>query len=253
MCRHNLIHVFAPDEVAHLRTGIDAPKRRIGDGIPETDAPIRCASSTREQALLMGRPRDGFHRRGVLTIPQNWCRRVRAPYIQKVVVAARRELAVIVAPLESTYLALVPDKLVDVVVLHANVPLQNGAISAPAAQQLIRPRESTHSRAMPSHRQNLAAFARIPELHFALVGAHGEVRAPRRPRDRAHGVARREIAEFRNFARACAPEVNAGAQSNGEHVVATPVDKIEIKVVLKRRRVENLEGRPRHFSWRPAR
>lgn len=49
-------------------------------------------------------------------------------------------------------------------------------------------------------------------------------------------------AQLRHLARARAPQVHAAAQPHGQHVGRAPVDQIEVKVVLERRRVENLEG-----------
>lgn len=60
---HQLIGVFGPCEVADLWAGISALQRLSCERVPEAEAAVSGASSGRQEAVLMGWPRDGLHRR----------------------------------------------------------------------------------------------------------------------------------------------------------------------------------------------
>ena len=60
MCAHNLIAVFTKQKIAHLRTCFDCIDFLILQSVPETDAPICCASTTNQQTMLMWWPSQGF-------------------------------------------------------------------------------------------------------------------------------------------------------------------------------------------------
>ena len=81
----------------------------------------------------------------------------------------------------------------------------------------------------------------VPNLDVAAVRADCHEVAALRPRHRRHRVAiRGEIAEARDLARAGGPQVNAGAEADAKHVLRGPVHKVEVKVVLKFRGVQDL-------------
>lgn len=45
-----------------------------------------------------------------------------------------------------------------------------------------------------------------------------------------------------HLAAGCGPEVDAGAEADGEHVLRGPVDEVQVEVVLQGRRVQHLHG-----------
>lgn len=59
----------------------------------------------------------------------------------------------------------------------------------------------------------------------------------------AYAVPRPQIAELGDLAIGRGPEVDAGAEADGEHVLRGPVDEVEIEVVLQGGRVQDLMRR----------
>eukprot|EP00437_Effrenium_voratum_P040618 CAMPEP_0181464604 /NCGR_PEP_ID=MMETSP1110-20121109/35519_1 /TAXON_ID=174948 /ORGANISM="Symbiodinium sp., Strain CCMP421" /LENGTH=99 /DNA_ID=CAMNT_0023589345 /DNA_START=248 /DNA_END=547 /DNA_ORIENTATION=- len=61
MSAHNLVQILGPDEVTHLRTGVNARQRHVVDGVPETDAPVCRPASRGQQPVLVRGPRNCLH------------------------------------------------------------------------------------------------------------------------------------------------------------------------------------------------
>ena len=49
-----------------------------------------------------------------------------------------------------------------------------------------------------------------------------------------------------HLAAGCGPEVDAGAEADGEHVLGGPVDEVQVEVVLQGRRVQHLHAGDEH-------
>lgn len=58
---HQLIGVLGPGQVADLRPSVRALQRMARQRVPEADAAVGRAASRGQQAVLVGRPGDGFH------------------------------------------------------------------------------------------------------------------------------------------------------------------------------------------------
>lgn len=58
---YQLIEVLGEEEIAHLTAGLERTERSEGEGVPEANASVSCASTTREETVLVGRPCDCFH------------------------------------------------------------------------------------------------------------------------------------------------------------------------------------------------
>mmetsp|Transcript_2387 Transcript_2387/g.8793 ORF Transcript_2387/g.8793 Transcript_2387/m.8793 type:complete len:246 (-) Transcript_2387:411-1148(-) len=227
----------------------------VGGGVPEAHASIRSPSARGEQPVLMRRPRDGFDGSLVLRVSQHRVGARGVPDEEVVVVAAARELAVVVRPLEAANLALMADELGDVVVRRAHVALEHVAVAAAGAQDVRRPRERPDPHAVPAHRPNLFAPPRagVPDVQLAVVRAHRQKGAALRPRDAAHVIVRPQVAEFRHVARARAPQIHTLPQPHRQHIVRAPVHQVQVKVILKLRSVQHLERRARNLSRRTSR
>lgn len=75
-----------------------------GSGVPEPYASVCCASSGREQAMLVRRPGNGLDRCCVVRELEHWAAGLLVPDVKLVVVAARRYLPVVWRPLQPTHL-----------------------------------------------------------------------------------------------------------------------------------------------------
>lgn len=79
-------------------------------------------------------------------------------------------------------------------------------------------------------------------LQVALLSADREKVAALRPLDgRDRVVVGAEIAELHHLAVAGAPQVDAGAESHGEHVLRGPVHQVQVEVILELWRVKHLQ------------
>ena len=58
---HELVGVFRPGQVAHLRPGVDALQRLPGERVPEAYAAVGCPTAGGEQSVLVRRPGDSFY------------------------------------------------------------------------------------------------------------------------------------------------------------------------------------------------
>lgn len=77
-------------------------------------------------------------------------------------------------------------------------------------------------------------------LDIAKAGADGKIGAFSGPVHSADAVPGPQIAELGDLAIGSRPEVDAIPEADGERVLRRPVDKIEVEVVLQRRRVQDL-------------
>eukprot|EP00327_Prymnesium_parvum_P027875 CAMPEP_0195589588 /NCGR_PEP_ID=MMETSP0814-20130614/33711_1 /TAXON_ID=97485 /ORGANISM="Prymnesium parvum, Strain Texoma1" /LENGTH=203 /DNA_ID=CAMNT_0040728615 /DNA_START=317 /DNA_END=929 /DNA_ORIENTATION=+ len=74
---HQLVDVLRPAQVAHLAPRVNAVERASSLRVPEANTPVCSAAPRGEQPVLMRRPRNCLHSRGVLIEPQQWCSRMR--------------------------------------------------------------------------------------------------------------------------------------------------------------------------------
>ena len=108
MSADQLVVCFREDEVANLRTGVDAVQRLEVDGVPKTDALISCSSACCKETSSEWTPIDCFH--CSLVIRELFKRRTASsrPNEQLVVVSTCRQLVLTMeTPPHSTYFLLV--------------------------------------------------------------------------------------------------------------------------------------------------
>ena len=89
---------------------------------------------------------------------------------------------------------------------------------------------------------------RVPNLSVARISADCEVSACLRPGHGSDSVGRRNLAELGNLLAARRPDVDCRAQSDCQNVLAGPIDKVQVKVILEAWRIEHLKG----YFWNLA-
>lgn len=138
---------------------------------------------------------------------------------------------------------------------RTDVPLQDDTVTAAGRELLGVPGQRPHTRRVALQHRQLLAGRRVPDLHEALVCAHGHQVPPLGPAHRGHRVAfHREVTQPGHLAGARAPQVDAGAQAHAEHVERGPVDQVQVEVVLQLGRVQHLERDLRDLpGWLPRR
>ena len=118
--------------------------------------------------------------------------------------------------------------------LGADIPQVNQSVAASARQGGAAPRHGPDPCRVTTQSPNLFALDGIPQLHFPPVGAHRQVRAPLRPRDRRYDIfGWGKIAQFGNLGCASTPKVHTRAQTDRQDILRRPVNQIEIKVILQ--------------------
>lgn len=176
---NDLIAVFAPRKIADLTPRVDFIDHGAGERVPELDRPIDCSASACQRPVLMRRPRDCFHRRCVIGEFVEGRFGEFIPDEELVVVAAGGELAVFAVPFETADFAFVACEFGDVLVGGADVAVVDGAVAGAGGEDVVVPGEGADAGGVTGHGPEAAAFARVPDLHVALVGADGDVGALR--------------------------------------------------------------------------
>jgi hypothetical protein len=128
--------------------------------------------------------------------------------------------------------------------------------------------ERTNTAGVSGEGADLFALLRVPDLHLALVGAHGEMASlcacvcvcvcvfacvvsfrtaqdgvqasrqhvPSYPLHPLYGchdvVVASQVTQLRHLAGAGAPQVDTALQADAQHVLRRPVDEIQVEVVL---------------------
>ena len=131
----------------------------------------------------------------------------------------------------------------------ANVVVQDSRVHRSAAQQVRHgrvPREAASTRRMARHGTYLGERRRVPDLDVAGREADGQVRGVGHPLDRGGVVGGVDRGQQRlRGARVGVPEVDRLGERDGERVVGTPVEDVEVVVVGDLRRVEHAHRRAR--------
>lgn len=124
----------------------------------------------------------------------------------------------------------------------SQIPLKNVLIPRSRRQDPRRPGQRPDAALVPGELAHHLVLGDVPDLHEAGIRAHGEVAAALAPADGGHAVARAEVVQLRHFRVGGRPNVHAGGKAHGEVVAGTPVDEVQVEVVLESRGVEDLEG-----------
>lgn len=69
---YQLIGMFGPGQVAHLRAGVHTLQRLGGQSVPKPDTAVGSAAPRGQQAVLVGGPGDGFDRSQVIHVCLHW-------------------------------------------------------------------------------------------------------------------------------------------------------------------------------------
>ena len=164
-----------------------------------------------------------------------------APQQKLVVVATRCELLVIEGPLETADFLSMANQLSSVVLRRAQISVQNAVIAAASAQESIIPSHSTNATIMATHSLQQLVLRRIPDLELAGVRADGEQGAVAGPLDTRDAVVGPDVAQLRHLAILGRPEVDAGAEADGQNILCRPVNQVKVKIVLEGWGIEHLE------------
>ena len=121
---------------------------------------------------------------------------VGTPDQQFVVVAARGELLIVVAPLKSTDFLFVSLQLSFEILWRAQVPMQNTPVTATGRERPTRPGYRAHPTFMTAHAPHQLALVNVPDLQVAGVGAHGQRLTRIRPLNRSYRVIWTEVLKF---------------------------------------------------------
>lgn len=119
--------------------------------------------------------------------------------------------------------------------------MQDAVVAAARAQEAIVPGDSADAAFVATHRLDALVFGGVPNLQFARMRSHSEKSTIAGPLDAGDAVVRADVAQLGHLAVHGGPEVDAGAEADGKHVLRGPVDQIQIEVVLEAGGVEDLE------------
>ncbi|RNA28621.1 hypothetical protein BpHYR1_008630 [Brachionus plicatilis] len=213
MSADQLVGVFRPGQIAHLGARVHRLQILTGQRVPEPDTAVGSAAARGQQAVLMGRPGNGLHRRYVIIV--GLYGRIAAVYIPH-----QQLQHVIGRPLQPAHFLLVAAKFALCFVGgRADIAQEHVAIAAARAEQVVIPGES------------------------ADAGRHRADRV----------VAIGQVAQLSHLAGASGPQVDGGAEADAEHVCGRPVDQIQIEVVLELGRVQHFERHFGYFAYGLAR
>ena len=164
--------------------------------VPEPDVTVSRASASREKPILVGRPAYSLDSCGVLVELDNRLVRVQIPNHKLIVVAARCQLLVVEAPLESAHLLFVADELAERLAWRAQVSLQNVSVTAACANNRFVPRNRADSCLVTSQVSHQPVVLCVPNLSVARVGPHCEMSARLSPGHGRDGVSVGDLAEL---------------------------------------------------------
>lgn len=141
------------------------------------------------------------------------------PHHQLVVVAAAGKLRPVWRVLEAADLLLVRCQRPEGLLGHAHVSVADGAVSGPSGQDVVVPSQRTDSRRVALEgAQELVDFC-IPDFDDARVASNGYVWSFLLPADAGDAVlSLMNVAELGDFGGGSAPQVDAAAEADAEHV-----------------------------------
>lgn len=175
---HEFVDGVGVAQTADLTASVDPVHGLESQGVPESDASVGCSASTTERTMLVRRPRNCLNGSHVLS---KLCHRlgllVPAPYHQFIVVASGSQLLLIWTPFEPAYLLLVAFKLGEVVLSLPHVPVQDGLVPRPSAEERRVPGNAPDTPVMPITALDDPLLVHVPLLQDALAGAYCQVGA----------------------------------------------------------------------------
>lgn len=154
MSRYKLISRLGEHQIAHLGASVNVVDRLQTMRVPEPDASVGGATSSREQTILIWVPSYGFNCSLVLAELCKSVRGVHVPYHELVVIASTCELLPIEGPFESADLLLVASVPMGYGVGSSKVPAKDHSVSRASGYGGSIPRNSTDSPQMSAKCSN---------------------------------------------------------------------------------------------------
>ena len=160
--RQDFLLVRRPHQRADLRASVDVLHASAGRRVPELDATIRRAAAGREQARIVRAPCHSLDSSAVRI--DLVARRIAAlvPYVQQVVIAARRKLRAVVVPLQAAHLLLVARQSHRVVLTLAHVVVEDVRVPRPSAEHPVVPCHRADTCRVSLERAHLLGLLHVP-------------------------------------------------------------------------------------------
>lgn len=163
------------------------------------------------------------------------------PDTDEVVITARGKLPAVGTPFEAADLLFMSDQGGDMMLAGANVMVVDLGIARAGTEQVAVPCQGADAGGVRAHGSHAGALLGVPDLDLVSVGTYGNVIAVGHPGHGRDAVAIvGSLTQLINGASVCIPKIDGLGQGDGECVVGTPVDEVEVKVLHKGRGVENL-------------
>ena len=128
MCADKFVDISAEHEIADLTISLYTLALVPVQGVPEANASIGCSSTTRQQAFLVRAPCQGLNCGSVAQEPPCWFRislGMSRPNEKFVIITARCQLHIIMAPPEATHFLLVPIELYNAICAASQIMIVN--------------------------------------------------------------------------------------------------------------------------------
>ena len=160
----NLVAILGPSQIANLTSSIDATQAGSTQSVPESNASIRCSSSTGQEPVLVWRPGNGLDGGRVIRESLHGLAGVAAVHhVQLIVVATRcQEGWFVKRPLKPAHLLLVGREAIRKGGLNPNISQINQAVATATGQNGTGPGQCAHSCRMARHGAHLFALDRVP-------------------------------------------------------------------------------------------
>ena len=253
MCAHELIVCLREYQVADLGTSVYAVQRCQVQGVPETDALIGSTTARGKEASVQWAPVDGFYCCLMIRKPLERPIAGGRPYEELVVVTAWCQLVLIVeAPSQAAnFLAMLSESHVAIGACP-QVSDQNGLVFAAGRDDRgsdVVPCQGADSLDVTIKRPDFSSAVDVPNLDLAILGAHAQVTTTLRPTQRSDLIVFPNIAKLLHSRSGSVPHVHRRLKGNSQYILGGPVHKIEVKVILQARCIQNPEWVRRDLPW----
>jgi hypothetical protein len=157
----------------------------------------------------------------------------------EVVVAASSELGTIGAPLKTTNLGSVRNKLSNLVLSNANIVVVDKATSGTGGKEVLVPSHDTNASIMAEHASDLLALSNIPDLDLTGAETNADVGTVARPLDAADVGIRGGLKKAADATLIGRPDVDVALETDSNLVLRAPVEKVKVVVIDETRGVKD--------------
>lgn len=175
-------------------------------------------------------------------------RGVEVPEEEFIIISTGGKLLIIHAPFESADLLLMSDEFSDIVAVSSEVSVENVLVSATGPEDHVTPGKTSNSSLMSTKSGDFFQFIGIIDLDISETCSNTEEVSSWVPGYGGGLVRESKITEFDDLICDCTPEVDTRSQSNSEHILRAPVNKVQVKVILQGWSIKYLEWDLRYFS-----